>query len=188
MQLFERSGNTDVEGVDSINACFGGTAALFNAVNWIESSYWDGRLACVVMGDIAVYGKGSARPTGGAGAVALLVGPNAPLVFERGLRATHIAHAYDFYKPVMDSEYPLVDGEICRALKNFKKSQRCSTGFLKEPWNRRVHQVWVWVFDFWVFEFWVWVFCKSLEKFRMKIRKGSQWNYFHEKHCETKKI
>lgn len=35
--------NTDVEGVDTINACFGGTAALFNAVNWIESSYWDGR-------------------------------------------------------------------------------------------------------------------------------------------------
>lgn len=112
MRLFDKSGNTDVEGVDNINACFGGTAALFNAINWIESSYWDGRFACVVMGDIAVYAKGNARPTGGAGAVALLIGPNAPLMFERGLRVTHISHAYDFYKPVMDSEYPLVDGQL----------------------------------------------------------------------------
>ena len=42
MQLFEDSGNTDVEGIDLKNACYGGTAALFNAVNWIESSSWDG--------------------------------------------------------------------------------------------------------------------------------------------------
>lgn len=42
MQLFEDSGNTDMEGVDTTNACFGGTAALMNAVNWIESSSWDG--------------------------------------------------------------------------------------------------------------------------------------------------
>lgn len=112
MRLFEESGNTDIEGVDNVNACFGGTAAIFNAINWIESSYWDGRYAIVVMGDIAVYAKGSARPTGGAGSVAILIGPNAPLVFERGLRSTHISHAYDFYKPVMDSEYPIVDGRL----------------------------------------------------------------------------
>ena len=42
MQLFEDSGNTDIEGIDTTNACYGGTAALFNAVNWIESSAWDG--------------------------------------------------------------------------------------------------------------------------------------------------
>jgi hydroxymethylglutaryl-CoA synthase len=58
MNLFTPTGNTDVEGVDSVNACFGGTAALFNAINWIESSYWDGRYAAVVMGDIAIYQKG----------------------------------------------------------------------------------------------------------------------------------
>lgn len=38
----------------------------------------------MVAGDIAVYATGNARPTGGAGAVAMLVGPNAPLTFERG--------------------------------------------------------------------------------------------------------
>jgi hydroxymethylglutaryl-CoA synthase len=37
------------------------------------------------MGDIAVYAKGNARPTGGAGACALLIGPNAPVVFESGI-------------------------------------------------------------------------------------------------------
>ncbi|CAN8004119.1 unnamed protein product [Ixodes hexagonus] len=42
MQLFEESGNTDIEGVDTTNACYGGTAALFNAAAWVESSAWDG--------------------------------------------------------------------------------------------------------------------------------------------------
>lgn len=39
----------------------------------------------VVSADIAVYASGNARPTGGAGAVAMLVGPDAPLVLERGV-------------------------------------------------------------------------------------------------------
>jgi hydroxymethylglutaryl-CoA synthase len=43
MQLFEESGNTNVEGVDTTNACYGGTQALLNAVNWVESSSWDGK-------------------------------------------------------------------------------------------------------------------------------------------------
>lgn len=112
MQLFEAAGATDVEGVDTTNACYGGTAALLNAVNWVESSAWDGRLALVVCADIAVYAKGAARPTGGAGAVAMLVGPGAALVLDRGLRAHHMRHAYDFYKPDLSSEYPTVDGPL----------------------------------------------------------------------------
>jgi hydroxymethylglutaryl-CoA synthase len=43
MQLFDDSGNFDVEGIDTTNACYGGTAALFNALSWIESSSWDGK-------------------------------------------------------------------------------------------------------------------------------------------------
>ncbi|KAJ9587030.1 hypothetical protein L9F63_019372 [Diploptera punctata] len=110
MQLFKD--NSDIEGVDTVNACYGGTSALFNAISWVESSAWDGRYALVVAGDIAVYAKGSARPTGGAGAVAMLVGANAPLVFDRGVRATFMKHAYDFYKPDLSSEYPTVDGKL----------------------------------------------------------------------------
>ncbi|XP_030062547.1 hydroxymethylglutaryl-CoA synthase, mitochondrial [Microcaecilia unicolor] len=112
MQLFEDSGNTDIEGIDTTNACYGGTASLFNAANWVESSSWDGRYALVVCGDLAVYASGSARPTGGAGAVAMLVGPNAPLALETGLRGTHMQHVYDFYKPDLSSEYPVVDGKL----------------------------------------------------------------------------
>ena len=84
MQLFQ--GNPNIEGIDTINACYGGTQSLLNAVNWIESSAWDGRLAIVVCGDIAVYEAGNARPTGGAASVAMLIGPNAPLVIEPGIR------------------------------------------------------------------------------------------------------
>lgn len=101
-----------ITGIDSTNACYGGTAALFNAVAWVESRAWDGRLAVVVAADIAVYAAGSARPTGGAGGVAMLVGPNAPLALEPGLRASYMDHVYDFFKPDLSSEYPTVDGKL----------------------------------------------------------------------------
>ncbi len=93
-----------------MNACYGGTNALFNAINWVESSAWDGRDAIVCAGDIALYKKGNARPTGGAGCVAMLIGPDAPLAFEPGKRGSYMQHAYDFYKPDLTSEYPTVDG------------------------------------------------------------------------------
>ena len=31
-----------------------------------------------------------------------------------GLRGTHMQHAYDFYKPDMLSEYPIVDGKLSK--------------------------------------------------------------------------
>lgn len=34
MQLFGE--NSNIEGVDNVNACYGGTNALFNAINWVE--------------------------------------------------------------------------------------------------------------------------------------------------------
>ncbi|KAH8110819.1 hydroxymethylglutaryl-CoA synthase [Phellopilus nigrolimitatus] len=111
MDLFTAAGNNDIEGIDSKNACYGSTAALFNAVNWIESSSWDGRNAIVFAGDIAIYAEGGARPVGGAGACAMLIGPNAPLVFEP-IHGTYMANTYDFYKPKLDSEYPEVDGPL----------------------------------------------------------------------------
>lgn len=110
MQLFSESGNVDVEGIDTYNACYGGTAALFNSVAWMESRSWDGRLALVVAADIAEYAAGPARPTGGCGAVVMLVAPNAPLVLEPKFRTSYFEHAYDFFKPNMDSPYPVVDG------------------------------------------------------------------------------
>eukprot|EP00045_Choanoeca_perplexa_P017876 m.269597 g.269597 ORF g.269597 m.269597 type:complete len:505 (-) comp17663_c0_seq3:6094-7608(-) len=115
MDLFAKHGNTDIEGIDSKNACYGGTAAVFNSAAWVESSAWDGRYAIAVAGDIAVYEKGPARPTGGAGIFAMLIGPDAPLVLEPRLRATHMENVWDFYKPTMMSEYPRVDGHLSNA-------------------------------------------------------------------------
>ncbi|VBB30766.1 unnamed protein product [Acanthocheilonema viteae] len=112
MKLFEE--NCDIEGVDVKNACYGGTQALFHAIDWIHANWeFERRYAIAVMADIAVYDAGPARCTGGAGAFAALIGPNAVLSFERGLRATYMVDVYDFYKPnqPVPSEYPIFEGQ-----------------------------------------------------------------------------
>ena len=81
-----------------------------------------GRYGIVLATDVAVYAKGNARPTGGCGAIAMLIGPNAPVVFE-DVRSTFIDNNHDFYKPnpgknnkfltiTLASEYPTVDGHL----------------------------------------------------------------------------
>ena len=88
-----------------------GSKVDLGMVSFIPLSLLSGRLGIVVSADIAVYAKGPARPTGGIGAIAMLIGPNAPLVFD-DVRASFIDNAYDFYKPVPSSEYPTVDGHL----------------------------------------------------------------------------
>jgi hydroxymethylglutaryl-CoA synthase len=105
MELFK--GNSDIEGATIVNACYGGTAAFLNACAWCSL---EERLAIVVAADIATYAEGPARPTCGVGAVAVLVGRDAPLVL--GERATHASHVWDFYKPNPVSEYPVVEGAL----------------------------------------------------------------------------
>lgn len=41
-----------------------------------------------------------------------ILGPEAPLVFDRGLRSFYSSNVYDFYKPIggFCTEYPKVDG------------------------------------------------------------------------------
>ena len=89
MDLFAEAGNIDIEGTDSKNTCYWGTTALF-----LGHGSWDGRNTIVVAGDIAVYAEGPARPAGGAGACAILIGPNAPVVFDRQFR--FISHCISF--------------------------------------------------------------------------------------------
>ena len=110
MQLFPT--NRNVMGIDNTNACYGGTAALMNSLAWVESSQWDGRLALVVATDIAVYEEMAARPTGGCGAVAMVIGPDAPIVIEPGVIASYFAHGYDFFKPNPANPHPVVDGPL----------------------------------------------------------------------------
>ncbi|CAI2185572.1 4291_t:CDS:10 [Funneliformis geosporum] len=161
MQLFKESGNTDVDGIDTTNACYGGTSALFNALNWIESSSWDGRYALVIAGDIAVYASGPARPTGGAGCVALLIGKDAPIVFDRGLRGIHMEHVWDFYKPDLTSEFPEVDGHLSNAC-YLKSLDTCYNRFMtKLITKEKVEKPTVNFFDYMLFHT---PYCKLVQK------------------------
>ncbi|GBF91211.1 hypothetical protein Rsub_04880 [Raphidocelis subcapitata] len=112
MEHLNARGNTSAQGADNVHGCYGGTAALFHAADWVCGPSWDGRLAVVVATDVAVYEAGSsARATGGAGAVAMLVGPDAPLALEPPPWRGHFsAHAFDFFKPLSSPAFPVVDG------------------------------------------------------------------------------
>jgi len=110
MQLFEDSGNSDVEGVDYVSACYSGTAGIFDAISWCENKDWDKRYALVVCVDIAVYQRGPALPTGGAGAFCALIGKQ-PAFYLEPIRAAYMANEYDFYKPNLSSPFPVVDGK-----------------------------------------------------------------------------
>ena len=112
MDLFAKHNNYNIEGTDCINACYGGTQAIFNSIAWLQSPECKNRYAIVVMADIAVYPEGPARPTGGCGGIAVLLGPDAPIIFEEGTRHSYMDNVYDFYKPVLNSQYPVVDGEL----------------------------------------------------------------------------
>ncbi len=63
------------------HACFGGTAGLMTALDWIGAGRARGKKALVVCADIARYGLGTpGEPTQGAGAVAMLISENPRLV------------------------------------------------------------------------------------------------------------
>ena len=95
-----------------------------------------------------MYAAGPARPTGGAGAVALLVGPNAPLVVSP-IRQNFFKHSFDFYKPDLTSgnyfvhgvlntneslEYPVVDGAL--SIKQYYEAlDRCYQGWRTKSRN-----------------------------------------------------
>lgn len=87
---------------DTQHACYGGTAGLMAAVDWIASGSADGRAALVVCSDIARYGVGTAgEPTQGAGAVAMLVTTDpAILELDLGISGTASSHVHDFWRPL----------------------------------------------------------------------------------------
>ena len=48
-----------------------------------------------------------------------------------GLRSTYMSHAYDFYKPDMSSEYPVVDGAL--SVKSYTTAlDNCYMNYLKK--------------------------------------------------------
>jgi hydroxymethylglutaryl-CoA synthase len=93
------------------HACYGGTAALMTAADWVRANRTKARRALVVAADIARYALGSpGEPTQGAGAVALLVGPEPRALFLSEESGIHAANVYDFWRP-LDRREALVDGK-----------------------------------------------------------------------------
>jgi hydroxymethylglutaryl-CoA synthase len=94
------------------HACYGGTAALMTAADWVRANRARARRALVVAADIARYALGSpGEPTQGAGAVAMLVGPEPQALFLSEDSGVHAANVYDFWRPLERRE-ALVDGKF----------------------------------------------------------------------------
>jgi hydroxymethylglutaryl-CoA synthase len=93
------------------HACFGGTAGLLAAVDWIAAGTARGRVALVVCTDVARYAVGSAgEPTQGAGAVAMLVSAAPRLLeLEVGISGSYARDVNDFWRPLHSKE-AVVDG------------------------------------------------------------------------------
>jgi 3-hydroxy-3-methylglutaryl CoA synthase len=63
------------------------------------------------MSDNAIYNKINAEPTGGAGSIGILIGENSNIIIEKN-RGSHFENVYDFYKPVPETNYPVVNGKL----------------------------------------------------------------------------
>jgi phthiocerol/phenolphthiocerol synthesis type-I polyketide synthase C len=111
MRLWGEHGCHDVEGVDNYNACYGGTAAFLNTMEWLRSPASEGRYGVVVCVDIADLNEQQAF-LNGASAVAMLVSRDAAVQMMPH-RASHMLHTWDFYKPVgWKDSFPLMrDGK-----------------------------------------------------------------------------
>ena len=94
MELF--SDNLDLEGVDNINACYGGVSALLNSLNWLKLN--DDRYAIVVAADLAIMDDKDTQFQGG-GACAILLGKDAKITF-KDKKISCMKNTYDFTKPI----------------------------------------------------------------------------------------
>ena len=95
------------------HACFGGTAGLFNAIDWLAAGSARGRSALIICTDIARYPIGSpGEPTQGAGAVAMLISERPRLVeITPGRSGSYSQDVHDFWRPLHRKD-ALVDGHF----------------------------------------------------------------------------
>ncbi|MFW5875135.1 MAG: hydroxymethylglutaryl-CoA synthase family protein [Myxococcota bacterium] len=93
------------------HACYGGTVALRQGLEWQASGAAGGKAALVIASDVALYApEDPGEPTQGAGAVAMVL--DEPRVARVDLRSyAHSEPAFDFWRPVGES-FPRVDGPL----------------------------------------------------------------------------
>ena len=96
------------------HACYGGTLALRQALEWRMSGAAQGKAALVVAADVALYAEGDpGEPTQGAGAVAFVVDRPDVASIET-VSYPYSEPAFDFYRPVGD-DFPTVDGKLSQS-------------------------------------------------------------------------
>jgi hydroxymethylglutaryl-CoA synthase len=93
------------------HACYGGTVALRQALEWRASGAARGKKALVIAADVALYAPSDpGEPTQGAGAVAMIVGE--PRVAGVDLDSYAWAEpVFDFWRP-LGEDFPRVDGQL----------------------------------------------------------------------------
>jgi hydroxymethylglutaryl-CoA synthase len=92
------------------HACYSGTAALMTAADWVRAGGARPRRALVIAADIARYPLGSpGEPTQGAGAVAMLVGPEPHVLALDEDGGVHAQQVHDFWRPLRQED-AIVDG------------------------------------------------------------------------------
>ena len=132
------------------HACFGGTAGLLAAIDWIASGSARGRQALVVCTDVARYALNSpGEPTQGAGAVAMIISENPRLVaLEPGISGSYAKDVNDFWRPLYTKE-AVVDGHhsvqcyldaLAGAYEGFKDVSR-EAGYHPDSLVRRCYHV-----------------------------------------------
>jgi hydroxymethylglutaryl-CoA synthase len=95
---------------DVQHACYGGTAALMAAAEWIASGVAGGRSALVICSDIARYGcRPPASPPRARGGSSLVSQRPELLALDLGLNGTSSTHVFDFWRPLGRRE-AVVDG------------------------------------------------------------------------------
>ena len=101
------------------HACYGGTLALRQAIEWRRSGAARGRAALVIAADVALYAlQDPGEPTQGAGAVAFIVADDQVARVELET-AAFSEPAFDFWRPVGE-DFPRVDGKF--SLDCYKKA------------------------------------------------------------------
>ena len=101
----------DVRSYEVKHACYGGTLALRQALEWRLSGAARGKAALVIAADVALYApEDPGEPTQGAGAVAMIVAE--PTVARLSTETfAYSEPAFDFWRPVGDS-FPSVEGKL----------------------------------------------------------------------------
>ena len=76
-----------------MQACYGGTNALFSTVNWVQNTVWSGQYGVVVCSDPAVHPQVEALSGIGASAIGIMVGAEQVLLLEP-VRISFTKHAW----------------------------------------------------------------------------------------------